>query len=113
MKFRVKTLPRADADILRIARYIHDRSPRGAEAWLVALEKALARLKQDPLASSEAMENDQFEIEIRQQLFKTRRGLVYRLIYTVVGHEVRVLRVRGSGQAPVEPHDVDPPLDSK
>lgn len=39
--------------------------------------------------------------EVRQCLFKTRRGRTYRALYTIVEDEVRVLRVRGPGQAPL------------
>lgn len=44
MKFRVKTLRRADADILKITDDIHRRSAQGAAAWIDALEKATKRL---------------------------------------------------------------------
>ena len=99
-------LPRASADARCIARYIADRSLPGASAWLVALEQARDRLQLNPLGCALAEENEFFDIDVRQALFKTRRGRVYRLVFTVVENEVRVLRVRGPGQAPLEPGDV-------
>ena len=106
MTFRVRTLRRANADILTITGYIHERSKPGAAAWVNALERAKNRLAENGGACGEADENDRFDIDVQQSLFKTRHGRVYRLIFTIVEDEVRILRIRGSGQAPVEPEDV-------
>ena len=106
MSFRVSTLPRAEADVRAIARYVRERSPRGADAWLTAFEQAIHHLEQFADGCGEAAENGQFEIEVRQALFKTRRGRVYRLLFTIVDDEVRILRVRGPGQASVDSEEV-------
>ncbi len=53
-----------------------------------------------------APENEHAEREVRQVLFKTRKGSVYRALYTVDGEHVYVLRVRGRGQAPVNPDEL-------
>jgi len=45
-----------------------------------------------------AVESDYVDFEVREVLFKTRRGLVYRALYTIRGDEVFVLHVRGPGQ---------------
>lgn len=107
MKYRVKFLPRANADVRQMLRYLSERAPQGASAWLSALDRAIIRLQEGADTFSEALESDHFEVDLRQLLFKTRRGLVYRLIYTIAGDEVRILRVRGPGQAPVDPEDAD------
>ena len=73
MSFRVTTLPRAEADVRAIAHYIHDHSPQGAAAWLAALEQAINHLEVFADGCGEAAESGQFEIEVRQALFKTRR----------------------------------------
>ncbi len=39
---------------------------------------------------------------------KTRRGLTYRILFTISGQEVLVLHVRGPGQAHVTPEDLRP-----
>ncbi len=106
MRFRVRILRRASADILNITGYIHERSPQGAAAWMNASERAKDRLTTNADTCSEADENHRFDIDVKQLLLRTRRGHVYRLVFTVVGDEVRVLRVRGSGQAPLKPSDV-------
>jgi plasmid stabilization system protein ParE len=104
--FRVRTLRRAAADILSITDYIYERSPQGAAAWVNALVKARSRLSDNAETCGEADENERFDIDLKQSLFKTRRGRVYRLVFTIVGDEIRILRVRGSGQSPIEPGDI-------
>ena len=111
MTFRVKTLRRASADILCITDYIYKRSPQGSAAWVNALEKATRRLADHALGCSEADENERFDIEVKQSFFKTKRGRVYRLVFTIADDEVRILRVRGSGQGPIEPGDIGPSTD--
>jgi hypothetical protein len=53
-----------------------------------------------------APESDELNIELREKIFKTRQGRPYRLLYTIVGREVFILRVRGSGQSPVTAEDI-------
>lgn len=105
MKFRVKALRRAEADIRQISNYIFTHSPQGADAWLNAYKEAVDRLSESATSYSAAYENDHFEIEVKQTLFKTKHGRVYRLLFTIVGHEVRFLRVRGPGQAVIDPKE--------
>jgi plasmid stabilization system protein ParE len=106
MTFCIKILGRAIADIDRITAYIKQRSPQGAAAWLNALQRAMKRLEQNAESCGEADENQRFDISLKQVLFKTRRGRVYRIVFTIVEYEVRILRIRGPGQAPIEPGDV-------
>ncbi len=106
MTYRVRTLPRAEADIHSIANYIHLRSPAGASNWVSALDQALKRLADFAQGSGEADENEFFDIEVKQSFFRTRRSRIYRLLFTIVENEVRVLRVRGSGQAPIDPEEL-------
>lgn len=91
MTFRIRFLPRAEGDLRRMVRYIAKRSRAGADAWLAALENAIDRLTVHADNCSEALEADQFDIPVKQSLFKTRRGLVYRIVFTIVGREVRIL----------------------
>ena len=45
-----------------------------------------------------APESEHVDYEIREVLFKTRKGNPYRILFTIQGNEVLVLRVRGLGQ---------------
>lgn len=107
MKFDVKALRKAEADVLSITKYLYEWSPQGAAAWLDAYRLARMRLATSADRCGEAEENEHFDIDVRQALFKTKRGRIYRMLFTVVGNEVRILRVRGPGQAPIIADEVD------
>ena len=107
MTFSVRNLPRAEADIRCIANYIHQRSSGGAAAWLNALDVACNRLAVNAESYGEADENEFFDIDVKQALFKTKKGRVYRIVFTIVEADVLILRVRGSGQAPIQSSDID------
>jgi plasmid stabilization system protein ParE len=107
MKYDVKALRKAEADIRSITTYLYERSPRGAAAWLDAYRQARTRLATSADRCGRAEENEHFDIDVRQALFKTRRGRIYRMLFTIVGNEVRILRVRGPGQAPFIADDLD------
>jgi hypothetical protein len=47
-----------------------------------------------------------FDCPVREVLFGTRKGLTYRIVFTVEDGEVQILRIRGPGQAPVDPSDL-------
>ena len=96
--YRIVVLEPAAHDVQAQFDYIQVRSPSGAQFWYEAYLDALERLKVDPIGPSRAPENEHVEEDVRQILFKTRRGHPYRILYTTVGDEVRVLRVRGLGQ---------------
>ena len=106
MPFRVRTQNRAVADIEQIVGYIHERSPQGARSWLSALEEAKGRLAENPESCAAAHENPLLDREVKQLLFKTRHGRVYRIVFTIVGDAVQILRIRGPGQAPINPTDL-------
>ena len=105
MTFLVRELPKAKQDKHSIFRWLYERSPTGAFAWLDAYDSLADRLKQDAATFGLAPENVDCEFEVRQALFKTRRGRVYRALFFIEGTEVFILRVRGPGQAPVIPND--------
>ena len=106
MSFVVRELPKARQDKDSIFRWLEDRSPTGALAWLDAYDSLLDRLKADAAMFGLAREAAECEFEIRQALFKTPRGRVYRALFFVEGSEVFIARVRGPGQAPVTPQEI-------
>ena len=106
MSFTVRELPKARHDKHSIFRWLDERSPAGALAWLEAYDSLLERLTQDAASFGLAAESQDCDFEVRQGLFKTRRGRVYRVLFFIDGQEVYILRVRGPGQAPVNPEDI-------
>ncbi len=109
MTYDLRILARAREDVQEIYDWIAERSPEGAQRWLDRFEEATTALQTNPFLAPLAPESKSFDIEVRHTLFRTRSGRPYRAIFTVVGDEVRILRVRGPGQAPVRPRDL--PID--
>jgi plasmid stabilization system protein ParE len=106
MSYRLVIVEPAEIDVNQIYGYLLPRSPQGAYSWYRAFQACLERITLQPLACSIAPENAEFEFEIRQALFKTKHGTPYRCVFTVVAGEVRILRVRGPGQAPLKTSDI-------
>jgi plasmid stabilization system protein ParE len=102
MKYQVIALRRAEADVRHIARWIAQRSQQGADSWLDAYEQLLIRLAEQPDSCAAAAEDSQCSVPLKQALFGTRQGRIYRAVFTIVGDQVRILRVRGPGQPPLQ-----------
>jgi hypothetical protein len=107
MRFSVHELPRAKEDKRQILLWLLGRSRHGAAAWLSAYDDAIQRLEQDANSYGQAPENENCpRVDVRQALFKTRRGRVYRVVFFIEGTEAYVLRVRGPGQPPLQPDEL-------
>lgn len=105
MKFVVTVMKRAwDAD--RSFEWFAACSPQGAIRWHHAFEETLMELESNADQFAVAAESAAVGVEVRQKLFRTRRGRTYRLLFTIVDREVRVLRVRGPGQPTVSRDDI-------
>jgi plasmid stabilization system protein ParE len=102
MSLKLRILPRAERDAQQIFDYIAERSFAGALRWWSAFQYAASKSVDSPERYGIAPENGLTPHMLRHFLFKTRRGRAYRGVFVVVGDELRVLRVRGPGQAPLE-----------
>jgi plasmid stabilization system protein ParE len=102
MKYNVVALRRADDDVRHIARWLFKSSPSGALAWLQAYERLIELVSANAEMYPAAIEDSESSISLKEALFRTRRGRTYRAIFTIVGDEVRILRVRGPGQPPLK-----------
>ena len=65
----------------------------------------VARLSKDAPSFASAPETHP-EFDVKQALFKTRKGRVFRALFFVEGDQVYILRVRGPGQDKVEPESL-------
>src|SRR3954467_575095 len=106
MTYRVTILRRAWQDVLAFEGYISARSKQGARSWVKSIDRALAILKKNPLREPLAPESEGRPEEIRNIMFRTRKGGTYRAIFLVQGDEVRVLHVRGPGQDTLSADDI-------
>src|SRR5262245_48553352 len=107
MNYHVTILRRAQQDFCAIEHYITARSKQGARSWVKRFDEAIASLKKNPVKEPLAPENDEFDQEIRNITFRTRKGRTYRAVFHIMGNEVRVLRIRGAGQDTLEVNEVD------
>lgn len=82
MTFIVRELPKAKQDKRSIFLWLQQLSPTGAVAWLNAYDALLEHLGQHADSFGEALEWPDCELPIQQALFKTRRGRVYRVVYS-------------------------------
>jgi plasmid stabilization system protein ParE len=107
MKLPVRISRRAKRDISKILTWIADRSSAGAQSWLTVLEKTLARLPEDAASSAMAPEAADLEIDLRQCNFRTRKGNLYRLLFTIRPEAIHVLAIRGTGQDFLTNEDIE------
>jgi plasmid stabilization system protein ParE len=98
MSFEVVLLSRAQKDFDTILNWLSAHSPTTLIRWCDSFERILDRLEREPLSFGFAPENEVLAASVRQAIFRTGKGFVYRLLFVVVGKEVRVLHIRGPGQ---------------
>lgn len=106
MTRRLNIFPRAEQDAQKIFDWIAERSPQGANHWFAAFQVATRKVLENPLSYALAPENELLQCDLRQFLFKTRQGNVYRGLFTVADDEIRILRIRGPGQPPLSRDEI-------
>lgn len=106
MKRHVNILARARDDADKIFDWIAERSPPGAASWHEAFHAAAMSLSDDAQRHPIAPELQTLAEEVRELHFRTRYGKRYRMLFVIIGNEVRILRIRGPGQPPVTSEDL-------
>ena len=109
MKFHAHLLWRAQRDLDHILAWLNERSPQGAANWLRKWDETFAILESCAHQYGLAPESEGHELEVRQILFRTRKGRDYRALYTVQGNEVFVMHIRAPGQDLVSPDELQLP----
>jgi len=106
MSYSVVLFRRAKDDIRSILRWLGRKSPQGMARWRNALYTAFDQIAADPSACSPVAEGNRLPEGLRQRLFSTRHGNVYRIVFVVQSEEVWILRVRSPGQRPLRNKDI-------
>jgi len=96
VSYQVLVQPPAIQDLASAYDRIARRSPDRAETWVSGALEAIQTLRDFPNRCPLAPENDVFEVEIRQLLFRA-----FRILFTVDGDTVRILHVRHGAQRPL------------
>jgi len=110
MKFNAELLWRAERDVDHILTWLTERSPKGAASWLRRWDQTFAILESSADEYGLAPENEGHPLEIRQIMFRTRKGRDYRALYTIRGNDVYVMHIRAPGQDLVPPEELQLPI---
>jgi plasmid stabilization system protein ParE len=97
MSLPVRVTRRAERDSEAIFEWISARSPRGARRWYEVFLDTLRALPATAMACELAPESETCGRDVRQTLFKTRHGRVFRALF-VVDAVIHAVAVRGGGQ---------------
>lgn len=98
--YRVEPTDKALVDAGEAYFWINEQSEGVALRWYEGLLKAFRSLEKNPLRCPLAPESALFEEEIRQLIYGK-----YRILFTVEGETVFVLRVRHSAQEHLKPEE--------
>ncbi len=109
MKYRVELSFKAERDLDYILNWLQQRSPQGASTWYRRWKKLLVELSKQPTNYHFAPENDEHEDDVRNVVFKTRRGLPYRALFIIRNDVVFITNLRGPSQDLVKPEDIKGP----
>lgn len=108
MSFQVELTAGAYADLEQRMSWLAERSSMDVADRLSArFYECLSRLESNPFSCGLAYENRYFKDEVRHLLFEVLKGQIYRALFTIEGHVVRVLCIRAPGEKPVRPRDID------
>jgi plasmid stabilization system protein ParE len=102
---------RARRDVEEIYEWIAERSRDGANRWYAAFLQALEGLAANPEGKGLAPESREFDQEVRQAFFRTRKGRTYRAVFIIEGAQIHALAVRGPGQRLLRPEELSDSLD--
>jgi plasmid stabilization system protein ParE len=106
MSRTLRILQRAQADVDNTFNWLAHRSVRGAIAWYLAFRREVERIAASPEGFAEAPEASLLGRQLRQSVFKTRRGRMYRIVFEFSEAEIILLRVRGPGQSRLRRRDL-------
>ena len=108
MKYQVVVLKRAEQDLNAAADWIAEFSPEAASRWFNSFVDALLSLEKNPQRCGLAPENASSSYELRQMIYRPRKGRTFRAVFVIAEQQVRILRIRGAGQDLLADEDLGP-----
>jgi plasmid stabilization system protein ParE len=97
MAFQVIFRPCALADIEGAVMWLAQKNPQAAARWRIGLFQIIQNLETNPNRFAEAEESADLGLDLRELLYGRRRG-IYRILFTIDGDTVNILRVRHASQ---------------
>jgi plasmid stabilization system protein ParE len=103
VSYNVIVTPTADAEAMDALDWYLQRSPDAAQQWHAGLTRAIDSLAKLPTRCPVSEEDSKaLGCEVRLLLYGRRRG-VYRILFSIVGDAVWILRIRHSALGPIKP----------
>ena len=100
MEYAVEVTEVAAAEIDSAYEWIREQAPNAAQRWYAGLMTALNSLRQNPRRCARVLAAEFERLEIRQLVYGRRRGR-YRILFTISGDTVEIVRVlHGARAAP-------------
>ncbi len=78
--------------------YAEHYSESFAKRWNDGIEQAMASLGQNPERCGLVHENDRLSVDVRQLIYRTAKHQKHRILFTIDGDTVYVLRIRHSSR---------------
>ena len=103
MTYRVTVTPNADDQLRAAYRFIRKQAPEAARAWLKGARQKMKSLAHNPERAVLAPESISFEESIREVFYGSGNRGTYRILFTVIGHDVYVLHFRHGSMLPLTP----------
>ena len=98
MSWKIQLTSEAMRNSVSMIDWIGARSVAGARSWNNARKAALDLIERQPFAFAIAPENKYASVELRNCLFSTPKGRIYRIVYYVDGTNIIITHIRGPGQ---------------
>lgn len=105
MTFQVVFRPRAESDIAATVAWLARTSSAVAARWRTGLLRIVENLETDPNRYPVADQAADLGVDLRQVLYGRRRN-VHRVLFTIEGQTVNILRVRHAAQDQLAPDDI-------
>lgn len=105
IKYRVVITPDAKDDLRLAYRYLRDRAPQAAQAWIKGIRQKIKSLASYPERAPLAFESAAFHEPIRCLLHGSGNRGTYRILFQIIENSVFVLHVRHGSRLPMEPDE--------
>jgi plasmid stabilization system protein ParE len=110
MKYRVVLHRLALEDLESAYEWVARNAPVTAAQWLDRFQDALLTLESFPQRQPLARENRKVDVELREFLFG--KSDVFRVIFTIDGDTVRILRIRRSQRRSLTRDEINQSIDA-